>query len=342
MRRKTSNILLTSHQNPLDIRKIAQKYTGKLRSLKFSYMVNNFFNRKKLAHNKKLYQKFGINKSIYSPIGREDVAHIDGPLPWLDRSTSLEAVEQHPTFLAFDLDRKQAIRNFIEHGYLILKNFLDKETVAEINEDIKNLIEQNQLDYNYGGKKIVESYKKSAVVNAQFFKSPQLIELLEFLLGTAIIPFHTINFIEGSEQRAHSDSIHMATAPQGYMIAAWAALEHTDQNNGPLFYYPGSHRLPFLTCLDYESGNSRYLIGESSYSKYEDYVQEIIDSNHLKKEYFHAEPGDILIWHANLLHGGDPIKEEGRTRKSMVAHYFGREVLCFHEISQRPALIDFG
>jgi hypothetical protein len=60
----------------------------------------------------------------------------------------------------------------------------------------------------------------------------------------------------------------------------------------------------------------------------------------LQKEYFYAKTGDLLLWHANLLHGGERIKEEGRTRKSMVAHYFAKDVLCYHEISQRPAMLD--
>jgi hypothetical protein len=34
-----------------------------------------------------------------------------------------------------------------------------------------------------------------------------------------------------------------------------------------------------------------------------------------------------------------PVKQEGSTRKSMVAHYFAEGVICYHEISQRPALV---
>ena len=157
-------------------------------------------------------------------------------------------------------------------------------------------------------------------------------------MGKEIIPFHTIHFLEGSEQRAHSDSIHMSTEPEGYLIASWTALEATDQNNGPLFFYPGSHRLPYISCLDYESGNSKWRIG-GRYRKYEDKIQEIISTQNFDKKYFYADPGDVLIWHANLLHGGDSIKESERTRKSMVAHYFCEDVVCYHEITQRPAFL---
>lgn len=327
------------YQNKVDIKKFTQKYTGKLRSLKLTYVVNNFLNRKKLAHNKQLYKKYGIKKSIYSPIGKKDVAHIVEPNPWLDKENAQDALTSNDQFNAFSKERQEQIRSFVEKGYLILKGFLQHNQIKDINDQIQRLVDDKTLEFNYGGKKIMESYKQSPFVNQYFFRNPELLELLSFLLGRDVIPFHTINFMEGSEQKAHSDSIHMATAPEGFMIAAWIALEKTDKDNGPLFYYPGSHKLPYLSCLDYNSGNSKYMIGDNSYAKYEEHIGQLIKEHHLTKEYFHAEPGDLLIWHANLLHGGDPIRKNGRTRKSMVAHYFAKEVLCFHEISQRPALL---
>ena len=52
-----------------------------------------------------------------------------------------------------------------------------------------------------------------------------------------------------------------------------------------------------------------------------------------------AKKGDVLVWHANLLHGGMPVVHPALTRKSMVAHYFAEGVICYHEISQRPAVM---
>ena len=60
----------------------------------------------------------------------------------------------------------------------------------------------------------------------------------------------------------------------------------------------------------------------------------------IKKDLAKFYPGDVLVWHANLLHGGGPILREGATRRSMVAHYFCEEVICYHEMTQRPALLE--
>jgi hypothetical protein len=47
----------------------------------------------------------------------------------------------------------------------------------------------------------------------------------------------------------------------------------------------------------------------------------------------------MLIWHANLLHGGEPILNPTLTRKSMVIHYYAKDVVKYHEITERPAIL---
>jgi ectoine hydroxylase-related dioxygenase (phytanoyl-CoA dioxygenase family) len=45
-----------------------------------------------------------------------------------------------------------------------------------------------------------------------------------------------------------------------------------------------------------------------------------------EKRTFLPAKGDLLVWHANLVHGGGPISAEGRTRRSLVAHYVTRDL----------------
>ena len=56
--------------------------------------------------------------------------------------------------------------------------------------------------------------------------------------------FQTLNFAVGSQQPPHSDSTHFSASPEGFMCGVWLALEDIDADNGPLIYYPGSHRWP--------------------------------------------------------------------------------------------------
>ena len=322
--------------------KLFKKYSGPIRSWKGVYIINNFFNRDKLQHNKTLYKEQGISKSIYGSIGRHHFKNGKGEIPWLDRPNSLITLEQHPDFNSFSKEIQEKIKGFIENGFMVLDGFYSHEAVDKMNSEVDRLLAKKETDFNYTGRKIMDAYKESELINQSYFRNPELIRLLNFIMGKKVVPFQTIHFIEGSEQRAHSDSIHMMTQPLGYLIATWTALEDTNENNGSLAYYPKSHRLPYISCQDYASGNSKYLIGKDSNKKYEDYIAALIEKHDFKKEFFFAKKGDVLLWHANLIHAGSAIKQKGATRRSMVGHYFCEGVICYHEISQRPALLEIG
>ncbi len=325
----------------ISLGKLFKKYTGFLRGLKLAYVLNNLLNRKALRHNRALYKKYGLRKSIYAPVGSGDFPIHHPDIPWLDQAGALQALQQHPAFSSFSKELQQQLLHFVEEGYLVLKGFFSREQVDSLNEDIERLLRSKTLDFNYTGRKIMESCKVSGVADREFFRNPELLRLLAFIMGRPVIPFHTINFIEGSEQRAHSDSIHMTTEPQGYLIAAWTALEKVGRHNGTLFFYPKSHRLPYVTTRDYPSGNTAWTIGPYSNQRYEDHIERLLAQRRLERRYFEGEAGDVFIWHANLIHGGSPIEQAGATRRSMVAHYFCEGVICYHEISQRPALMEF-
>lgn len=319
--------------------RLFKRYTGLLRSLKIVYVINNFLNSRALRHNRELYAKYGLRRNIHWPIGHRSFQQHSAERPWIDRPDALARLPDKPGFTEFDAATQEQIRQFITDGYMILKGFYTPKEVAALNDEVDQLLKSGKTGFNYTQRKIMDAHQTSALIDQQYFRNPRLVRLLEFVMGKKVIPFQTINFIEGSEQRAHSDFVHMTTEPEGFLIAAWTALEKTYAGNGPLFYYPGSHRLPFLNCEAYDSGNQRYRLGKNSYKHYEDAVEARIQEHGLKPAYFYAEPGDVLVWHSNLLHGGTQITDAGATRKSMVAHYFCEEVICYHEISQRPALM---
>lgn len=324
----------------ISLKHLFRHYTGSIRGWKLSYFIHNILNGSKLLRNRYLYKKYGLKKSVFSPIGSHDFQTRSEHVPWLDRPDAVEALVRDPQFHEFPLSWQKEMIRFVEEGYMILRGFYSQDAVERLNVDIAALMRGKKLDVNYTGKKIMESFRVSEVADKEFFRHPDMLQLLDFIMGRKVIPFHTINFIEGSEQRAHADFIHMSTEPVGYLIATWTALEPVGADNGPLFYYPGSHRLPYLSCQDYPSGNTTWTLGAESNKRFEDKVEELIKAHSFERKIFTAQPGDVLIWHANLLHGGSPINQAGATRRSMVSHYFCEGVICYHEISQRPAILD--
>ncbi|MEX2468657.1 MAG: phytanoyl-CoA dioxygenase family protein [Pseudohongiellaceae bacterium] len=137
------------------------------------------------------------------------------------------------------------------------------------------------------------------------------------LLGRKALPFQTLNFPVGTSQLAHSDTVHFSTIPAGYMAGVWVALEDIDEDNGPLAYYPGSHKLPYYGMHDLELEP-----GYENYRHYEQRIQDLIDEHSLQVEYGVVPKGTAIIWHANVLHGGAPQKDKGRSRHSQVTHYY--------------------
>jgi ectoine hydroxylase len=321
------------------VRKLLDKYYGIFRKVKANYVLLNLAQYGKLKHNKQLYRNFGLNKSIIAPISSEDFKNLPQELPWLDRPDSKEQLEWNPEFVIFDEPTKAQLRQWPDNGYMVLKSFFSESEVDSINQEVDRLIKDKVVDFNFTGRKIMFAHKHSDLLKG-IAKNSKLNALLSFVLGRKVMPFQTINFFKGSEQRAHSDFIHMTTHPKGNLIAAWIALEEITADNGPLIYYPGSHQLPYLLNTEYNHGGNSLMIGDDAYLRYEEEVQKRISENHLQPKEFHAKKGDVLIWHANLLHAGKAILNENLTRKSMVVHFYAEGVICYHDLTQRPAILE--
>jgi ectoine hydroxylase-related dioxygenase (phytanoyl-CoA dioxygenase family) len=307
-----------------------------IRRFKPAYAFYNLFQPRRLAHNAALYQKLGLRKSYFSSISSQDFAHLParplGPNPSL-----AERLTGNSAFEALPAATQASLLNFEQQGFAVLPGFFVPDRVDAINTTIEQLVATGQLKFRYRNK-LMLAFQKSPLLR-QAADDPQLRALLTALLGHEAQLFQSINFLSGSEQHTHSDSIHMSTYPLGGLIAAWVALEDITPENGPLHYFPGSHQLPYYLNADYDNQGSTWFIGDKDYSAYEAFIKQRVAELGLKKQVFLAKKGDIFIWHANLLHGGEPQTNKNLTRKSMVLHYFSSDHVCYHEITQRPALL---
>lgn len=306
-----------------------------MKRLKFVYAFYNFFHRKKLLHNVPVYKRLGIKKKYYSPVSSKDFIDVDKSL--LQDNRFPIAPENTTLFKRSGEETRKSILDFENKGFAILKNYLEEGSINMINNEIAHLLATRRVKFKYGNKIMFAINKSTALKNIG--NEPVLLELLSSLAGGEAKLFQSINFLMGSEQHTHSDSIHMTTYPLGGLLGVWIALEDIDEDNGPLHYYPGSHKLPYYLNSDYDNEGSYFMIGDKDYTEYEKMLaQKIIDHN-IQKKVFTAKKGDLLIWHANLMHGGEPHLNKSRTRKSMVLHYFNMNCICYHEITQRPSLI---
>ncbi len=303
------------------------------------YVANNLVNYNKLANDKGLYQKYGLSKNIASGIKNADFKGVDAALPWLDRESSNDKLHAHDFFTEIHGNDQQSLLDWSVNGYAILRNYIDLKQIDSINNEIEKVISSKAVPWKYPHSRRLMNVIHENNNIRELLRNDHLASTLEMLLGKKAELFQSINFIDGSQQKAHADSIHMTTFPLGYLIGVWIALEDVGPDQGPLFFYPGSHKLDYVLSEEIDAGDNYLLLGKNAYNKYEAAIDELIKRNNFPKVEFHAKKGDVLLWHANLLHGGSKIINPELTRKSMVLHFFARDVIRYHEITQRPAIV---
>ncbi|MCB9188154.1 MAG: phytanoyl-CoA dioxygenase family protein [Flavobacteriales bacterium] len=307
-----------------------------IKNSKLAYATYNFFKKKELMHNVPLYRKYGLDKKYYSSVSSEDFKGIEGELIFLDTHDSEVELPKMEGFSDLPNNWQESLLGWSKNGYAVLEGFFDQPRIDEAVSIVRDLKKDSKTIWQHG-KRIMFAIHQSDKL-FRLGADPKLIKILEMLMGKKVELFQSLNFFEGSQQRAHSDSIHMTTFPYGNLIATWVAFEDLTEDCGPLFYYPGSHKLPYIMNGDYGNIGSKFSLGTKTYGDYEDRIEKQVNEQDLKKKHFIAKKGDLLIWHANLLHGGEAIQRDGSTRNSMVFHYYAENAICYHEITQRPTL----
>ena len=222
---------------------------------------------------------------------------------------------------------KKIATDMHEKGYTIIDLKLRDIFIKNINKDIskalqKGDIKKNPKIYHYNKfPRIVEAWKYSKNV-ARLANNKELKKVLKFLYDSKPLPFSTINFIGGTEQPFHSDYIHFGSLPHKYLVGAWVALEKTNKYNGALSVIPGSHKFPLIDYQDLKQKKPLNILElEKNYRVYENYIKKLIKVKKLKPKELHLKKGEVILWAANLLHGGSNVKNKKLTRRSQVIHF---------------------
>ncbi len=262
-----------------------------------------------------------------------------GPTPWLDRPDAAELIEHRLQEGSITEDEAQLCREWMRDGYVICKGFYDHALLdstwaayeqAIVDGEVKPPPETMFEGDTLPGRVSNPHFAVPAVDRMLF--EPRMGRLVSLLMGAKAAPFQTIIGHKSSQQLAHSDSIHMTTYPQGYLAANWVAFEDIHPDSGPLKYYPGSHRLPYLLSDDLEIPVE---MGYGGYNRiYEPAIQKLIAEHALQPKIFLPKKGDVLLWHANLLHGGSPVNGAVHpSRKALVCHFFAQGCTCYHDLT---------
>jgi hypothetical protein len=208
------------------------------------------------------------------------------------------------------------IKRFNDDGFLVKDFGFSTELIDSVIEDVYPHYSEQFRANPVAPERFRNGWKQLPNVK-NLAIDPKVLDALEQLWGRKALAFQTLNFPIGTSQKAHSDIIHFNTEPSGFMAGVWIALEDIDESNGPLVYYPGSHKMPEMTMADLQ-----LQAGRQHYPEYEAAIERLITDNGLKPSLGTVKKGEAIIWHSNLLHGGHPHQDVTRSRNSQVTHYF--------------------
>jgi len=209
---------------------------------------------------------------------------------------------------------------------------LDVNWVTPLANEIRNALapefdmELWRTERNQGGLRLQDAWKHVSAVG-KIALAPPIINALKVLYGRSPFAFQTLNFPVGTQQHFHSDAVHFQSDPPGFMCGVWIALEDIHPDSGPLEYYPGSHRLPYLQARDI--GYRQKADSIANQAMFHDAWIAMVEAQGLKPEVFTPRRGQALIWSANLLHGGSAVRDHNLTRWSQVTHYFFDDCLTY-------------
>lgn len=236
-------------------------------------------------------------------------------------------------------DAETAQRHLLRWGFCVLHEQLPAELVEDFKRELTAAIDNGELTYRAGSSdRIHGAHQKLSSARAVWLYPPVLNFLQNFFKDTPCA-CQTLTYVNGSEQNAHQDSIHLTPYPNGFMCGVWCALEDVQENSGELFVYPGSHRSGSLRATPlglHKVVNDDY----SHYAIFDQAIRDLIESEGYERLVYRPKAGQILVWHENLIHGGSPRIDQSRTRLSVVSHYFAKGAIGFYDSRGEAAALE--
>jgi phytanoyl-CoA hydroxylase len=232
-------------------------------------------------------------------------------------------------------DIKDDISFFLDHGYVLLKNSTPMEVIKKARfafmrhkEKYKEVYSRHE-DANGFQRRIVNLHMAIEEFMSIWAQNDKALKLQDYLFQRESTCYTTLTFESGSEQDIHRDSPYFSTVPEYYYLGVWIALERVDGSNGALEVIDGGHLVQEEDRFSifqkyYKQGDQVDEMDNRLWSDYQKAVLNSCTSRGLVKHIVPMEPGDTLIWHPHLPHGGASINSPGKSRLSIVNHVVPR------------------
>lgn len=260
-----------------------------------------------------------IIDSAYWPYGEYE------PKPWFDVLPSLENIE-----LSFDppVNTASARAHLHRWGFCVLPDLYPAEKCDALNNAVDREIAAGRIKHQWGSSERLHDVHRLPE-GRDIWSHPPVLRFLHDWFDDDPVACQTLYYAFGSEQSAHQDTIHLTPFPSGYMCGVWVSLQDVEPDSGELFVYPGSHVLPRLRAG--ELGLKKVRSDYSSYAVFDAAIRRHVEAHGFRRTAYRPKKGQILVWHENLVHGGNPRRDKSLARRSIVSHYFARGAIAYYD-----------
>ncbi|MDP7038404.1 MAG: phytanoyl-CoA dioxygenase family protein [Myxococcota bacterium] len=267
-------------------------------------------------------------------------------VPWLESPFSAQLLQR----ANLNSEEMSLCEKFSRDGYAVIDLNLDESFCEPLIHGLEGAYHEGGAPTFSSSHRIENAWSISDKNVRQgvlgIANSNKVLDALRLLYKREPMPFQTLNFPRGTQQRTHSDTIHFHSKPARFMCGVWVALEDVHPDAGPLHYYKGSHKLPIYDLFDLglsaygnkDAEGNAYGTSGPAYKHYEDFLEDLVKAQGLTRERAIIKRGQALIWSANLLHGGDPIINPALSRHSQVTHYYFENATYYAPLMSDPFL----
>jgi ectoine hydroxylase-related dioxygenase (phytanoyl-CoA dioxygenase family) len=263
---------------------------------------------------------------------------------WFDREPAVvEAHLEHLTASgAATADEIEALRHFVDHGYLVVSNVIDADHLRRLNAAVDDAVERKLEGYEWGSSQRLHNLHQQYPAVQELWLHPTIMRLLSLIFDSPARPCQSLTYVFGSQQEHHQDTIHLTPFPAGRMCGVWTALEDVQPDSGELVVFPGSHRLPRI----YMRSVGLPKVRNDDWSAFQEKVvahwTDLINGRGLAPSPYRPKAGSVLIWHENLMHAGSLRKDLSKSRRSIVGHYFAHGAVVYYDSSGLPGALHEG
>jgi chlorinating enzyme len=232
---------------------------------------------------------------------------------------------------------------FREQGFLIVRGLVPPADVAELAGHVEDLIfgriDVPGLEPPPPGASVAEIEKRYLrihmlhrvlEIHERYMLHPRVLDVLEALIGPDVMAMQTMLFIKppgGAGQGWHQDAYYIPTIPDT-LCGAWIAIDRADEENGCMWFVPGTQHEPIYPTSDNRGRNHGDSLGDlesvDNVSNVDDSVNTL---SRIARKYPGREvkavmdPGDVAFFGGHVLHRSKQNVSADRFRRSFVGHY---------------------